>query len=490
MRGRLLTIPLLLLCAADARSMVLRKAGSANAPPVGNPSLAATWTAKYNGLCSHSKIGDYWAEIDSSTGTILWSFQSGSTITRAGGLNGTGKMQLDSASKFIAEALEAIVLQGVSNYTATEIAQTHQMDGSANQPSTVSASLTIATGLQVTSTIACSPATGQTINGFVITSSENGAICNGDVGLFDYNGAHFNVNALTYGSSSLYNVGISALATYVNATLGITGITYSGPQLAGQANASPATMLSFLQMAATNPYTQSALGAYTTATNYLGNTGTQGQSEPAGGTAGNYIGQTIWDPEGTPGFITVTNSTTIGAAGPNGAWLINGISQNGKQTNQSTATSGTTTTVLTDSTQSWTTNQWSAYQLLDITRKTACNVGANTATTVSCQGASSIVGMVSGDTYAFISGSSPIPENWLYSMMGWEETDPASNGDGAYSSAGADGFYPWISHDKSLVGVLAALSGPGTGFQSAQCGRVIRRAWTSGNGQSASIPTP
>ena len=82
--------------------------------------------------------------------------------------------------------------------------------------------------------------------------------------------------------------------------------------------------------------------------------------------------------------------------------------------------------------------------------------------------------------------SSPIPLAWHYSYNHWVEDDPTS--DGAFSSAGAFGFYPWISKNKQLWGVLAR-SDPsggngdgagGTGYQSAACGLKMRTAWNTG----------
>ena len=69
-----------------------------------------------------------------------------------------------------------------------------------------------------------------------------------------------------------------------------------------------------------------------------------------------------------------------------------------------------------------------------------------------------------------------------YSIGHWVEDDP--RGDGAFSSAGAFGFYPWISHDKTTWGVLARLQltfdGAKAGAASWLCGREIRGAWVSG----------
>jgi len=78
--------------------------------------------------------------------------------------------------------------------------------------------------------------------------------------------------------------------------------------------------------------------------------------------------------------------------------------------------------------------------------------------------------------------STPVPAtfSWHYSIGHWVEDDPAS-GDGAFSSAGAFGFYPWIDASKTWYGVLAreALDA-GAGADSAICGALIRKAWVSG----------
>ncbi len=68
-----------------------------------------------------------------------------------------------------------------------------------------------------------------------------------------------------------------------------------------------------------------------------------------------------------------------------------------------------------------------------------------------------------------------------YSIGHWVEDD--ADGDGAFSSAGAFGFYPWISRDETTWGVLARMSltldGARAGAASLMCGREIRAAWTS-----------
>ncbi len=83
---------------------------------------------------------------------------------------------------------------------------------------------------------------------------------------------------------------------------------------------------------------------------------------------------------------------------------------------------------------------------------------------------------------------SPIPnsptstESWHYGLAHWIEDDPTV-GDGAFSSAGSFGFYPWVDSTRTLYGVLARKSDPGSGYDSAQCGRLIRKAWVTGSAQ-------
>lgn len=91
--------------------------------------------------------------------------------------------------------------------------------------------------------------------------------------------------------------------------------------------------------------------------------------------------------------------------------------------------------------------------------------------------------------------NTPVPhtESYHYSIGHWVEDDPA-NGDGAFSSAGAFGFYPWIDAGKTWYGIVARedksnIIDPdkpdeaGHGFASAQCGQLIRKAWISGVAQ-------
>lgn len=82
-------------------------------------------------------------------------------------------------------------------------------------------------------------------------------------------------------------------------------------------------------------------------------------------------------------------------------------------------------------------------------------------------------------------------EDWNYSLGHWVEDDPAV-GDHAFSSAGGGGFYPWIDHDKKYYGVVAREreTEPEAGYHSAQCGRLIRQAWMTGEAVTGTVPTP
>jgi len=79
--------------------------------------------------------------------------------------------------------------------------------------------------------------------------------------------------------------------------------------------------------------------------------------------------------------------------------------------------------------------------------------------------------------------STPIPSNesWHYSIGHWVEDDPVV-GDGAFSSPGAFGFYPWIDARKTTYGVLARQVSNGA-IPSVYCGRLIRKAWMTASVQ-------
>ena len=75
---------------------------------------------------------------------------------------------------------------------------------------------------------------------------------------------------------------------------------------------------------------------------------------------------------------------------------------------------------------------------------------------------------------------SPFPEQNHYSVGHWVEDDPV-HGDGAFSSPGAFGFYPWISANRVAYGIVAREAHVSkAGSDSVVCGRAIRKAWTTG----------
>ena len=74
----------------------------------------------------------------------------------------------------------------------------------------------------------------------------------------------------------------------------------------------------------------------------------------------------------------------------------------------------------------------------------------------------------------------PVRDAWHYSLNHWVEDDPKT-GDGAFSSPGLMGFYPWISADKTTYGIVARQKFSKTSYwDSVECGRKIRKAWMSG----------
>lgn len=76
-----------------------------------------------------------------------------------------------------------------------------------------------------------------------------------------------------------------------------------------------------------------------------------------------------------------------------------------------------------------------------------------------------------------VRGGSPAPEPLSYGLGYWIENQPVT-GDGSYSSAGALGFYPWISVDKKYYGIISRKSiPPNAGLDSFNCGREIRKAY-------------
>ncbi len=72
--------------------------------------------------------------------------------------------------------------------------------------------------------------------------------------------------------------------------------------------------------------------------------------------------------------------------------------------------------------------------------------------------------------------------DWHYSIGHWVEDD-ATRSDGAFSSAGAFGFYPWIDATKRWYGIVARSDTAGGGNESADCGAQIRKAWVTGIAQ-------
>lgn len=72
------------------------------------------------------------------------------------------------------------------------------------------------------------------------------------------------------------------------------------------------------------------------------------------------------------------------------------------------------------------------------------------------------------------SAYSPTELELGYSIGHWVEQD------GTVSSTGGSGFYPWISADKTVYGVVATKDQAGSGELSSACGALIRKAYSTG----------
>jgi len=79
--------------------------------------------------------------------------------------------------------------------------------------------------------------------------------------------------------------------------------------------------------------------------------------------------------------------------------------------------------------------------------------------------------------------SPAVTVQWHYSIAHWVEDDP-QDGDGAFSSPGAFGFYPWIDADRKYYGVISRFALANgeiqQGLASAGCGQELRAAWETG----------
>ena len=82
----------------------------------------------------------------------------------------------------------------------------------------------------------------------------------------------------------------------------------------------------------------------------------------------------------------------------------------------------------------------------------------------------------------------PLPSNvsWHFGIVHWIEDDPHC-GDGAYSSPGKVGFYPWIDSTRTYYGIVARYDTNSTGvgttapfYLSTVCGAAIRKAFMTG----------
>jgi hypothetical protein len=82
------------------------------------------------------------------------------------------------------------------------------------------------------------------------------------------------------------------------------------------------------------------------------------------------------------------------------------------------------------------------------------------------------------------------PRAWHYAWAHWIEDDAARGDDGAFSSPGAFGFYPWIDRTITYYGVLARMdqTSPGAYIASVECGEDIRKAFFTGDVYASGAP--
>lgn len=92
-----------------------------------------------------------------------------------------------------------------------------------------------------------------------------------------------------------------------------------------------------------------------------------------------------------------------------------------------------------------------------------------------------------------IYAGAPPDKRWRYSLGHWVETD-TTRGKGAFSAFSMDGYYVWISADKTLYGIVAPMRPPNQlknekedlRYRVIDCGRAIREAYISGIEQTES----
>jgi hypothetical protein len=87
---------------------------------------------------------------------------------------------------------------------------------------------------------------------------------------------------------------------------------------------------------------------------------------------------------------------------------------------------------------------------------------------------------------------SPTTNDWHYSLGHWveDDADTLADNNGAFSSPGAFGFYPWVDSARTRYGIVARKvigvvtgSNQPEGFASSQCGKKIRLAYSTATPQ-------
>ena len=465
---------LLALMAFRATPQVLMYTGSSGVPTGGctgtTQQIAACQTATQNAYCLPSVLGDYYAEIDNASGPV-WSIQVGSSMTP------TTLVQYDSASKLYFATWFLQKIGGYANLIANypqAVAELHQLDGSTNMPSQCPLSASILTCLaqspgnsSITSTGSLNPGSSYTPGTYAGTALTGGTgtgatariVVNGNGNVSSViianNGSGYVVNDVL--SASLpagSGFSITVTNTDCNPSTGQTldGVVISS--IAYGANCTPRVgVFSYngahfefvVPVNLSSTYYNMKAAAFTTEyNNTLGSTGcplTYFEVLMAGGI------------KGTPQCGLAILRAIINPTTP---LLINGaLGQQTVCTLPSTSYIGQTL--------------WNP----EANGGAGAFVTVTSSTTIPSTGTHWITNGICNAAYA------PLPEAYDYSIGHWVE----STYDGAFSSAGSKGVYPWVSADKTLVGGIWRLGAGGSGGASLLCGQRIRQAYIQGVAQ-------
>lgn len=502
---RWLLLAILLAC-LPASGKILRGGGSGIVIPsqcisgtANQIAACATWLD--NPLCSASVLGDYYWEIDSATAYQI----GGQTGTSIGPYT---LSQLDSGSKPIYGAYVVQYRAGISNLTTDDVLHLHQQSGYVNQPTTCPSAGTVLTCLAANPGVGCTPSTSYTVDNLFVSATDYGALCTNTIGLFHYNGGNKQSHAALDLPSTFYNLGTKGLANAVNTELNVatlTGVTITnGVRTITNTGTNNLVPGEHVYLTGTVPAPFVAQTVYYVTSAIASPTATSFQLSATKGSTGSVIVPTASSSATTVTVMPFTYSSPLLAGGANQsakgviAFLQNVIGSSPLLFNGALGAYESCTNYPGNGEPSGgVAGRYYAYSTYAAQTLNGTTVGTpfspitvTTSTTVSNSGAAHPwISNGACQTNVTSQGSSPIPENVKYAIAHWVESDPAAHGDGAFSGIGARGAYFWVEQAKGYVGILMRVGAPGTGYNSMQCGRLIRRAFDTGIQQTGSIPT-